>query len=102
MKNLNINFDLKTIINLIFKRFSLVLWIAIGLVLIAEGFILKNSLDKIITANDASLFANVQLVRVNFFTYDNIEKKLNYNTSFLPEEPVTTNPFGLPPATPQN
>ncbi|HMR55158.1 MAG TPA: hypothetical protein PKD34_01020 [Candidatus Doudnabacteria bacterium] len=102
MKSIKLKFDLKGILPLVFRRFSLVLWIALGLVIAAEGFVIKRSFDKIMIANDSSLFANVQLIRVNFNTYDEIEKRLNENTNFLPPQPIAADPFGLPPEAPAN
>ncbi|HAG27484.1 TPA: hypothetical protein DCG61_01730 [Patescibacteria group bacterium] len=102
MKNLSLSFDIKGILPALFKKFSLVLWIALALLIVAEGLIIKRSFDKIMTANDSSLYANVQLVRVNFNTYDQIEKRLNENTNFLPSTPVSPDPFGLPPSNSPN
>jgi hypothetical protein len=102
MKNIKLKFDLKQILPLVFRRFSLILWIALGLIVVAEGFVIKRSLDKIMIANDSSLYANVQLVRVNFNIYDKIEKRLNDNINFVPPQPIATDPFGLPPEAPAN
>lgn len=92
--NMKMNLDLKSFVPLLLKRFSLVLWILLGLVILAEGWVLKSSTDKILTANDQSQFAGAQLVRVNFTAYEQIEQRLNSNNQFLPPEPETADPFG--------
>lgn len=97
MKNVNISFDLKSLSQNLLKRFSLVLWVILGLVILAEAWVIKGSIDKVLTATDQSQFASAQLVRVNFDAYERIEKQLNFNQQFLPPEPETIDPFGLRP-----
>lgn len=97
MKNVNISFDLKSLTRNLLKRFSVVLWVILGLVILAEAWIIKGSVDKVMTASDNSQFAGAQLVRVNFEAYERIEKRLNLNQQFLPPEPQTADPFGLRP-----
>ncbi len=94
---MNISFYLKGIARNLVKRFSLVLWVALGLIILAEAWVIKGSLDKVLTAADETPLGNTQLVRVNFESYERIEKKLNFNQQYLPPEPETADPFGLPP-----
>lgn len=98
MKSLKLSFDLKSIGQSLLKKFSLVLWVMLGLVILAEAWVIKGSVDKVLTATDQSQFANTQLVRVNFDAYDRIEKRLMDNENFLPPEPETADPFGLRPS----
>lgn len=93
---INLKFDYKTILPFVLKRFSLVLWVFLGLILVAEGLTIKSSLDKINAANAEPLLNNAQLLRVNFGNYDAIEKRLSHNQAFIPQEPTITDPFGLP------
>jgi hypothetical protein len=93
--NLKLSLDLKSFVPLLLKRFSLVLWILLGLIMVAEAWVLKSSVDKVLTATDQSQFAGAQLVRVNFTAYEKIEERLNNNNQFLPPEPETQDPFGL-------
>ncbi len=95
MKNINLKFDLKDFPKIILKRLPLVLWAFLGLAILAEAWVIKGSVDKILTATDQSQFANTQLVRVNFAAYEKIEKRLTDNLKFLPPEPDTADPFGL-------
>jgi hypothetical protein len=97
MKNIDIKFDYKAILQFLLKRFSIVLWVFLGLVIIAEGFVIKDSLNKILTATDQSVFAGAQLIRVNFTVYDTIEKHIDGNSKFLPEFDSAPNPFGTKP-----
>lgn len=95
MKNVNLKFDFKNIGQAIIKRFSIVLWVVLGFVILAESWVIKSSVDKILTASDDSQFSNTQLVRVNFDLYDSIEKRLIENQTYLPPEPSTRDPFGI-------
>ena len=95
--NINLKFDYKKILQLLLKKFSIVLWVFLGLVIIAEGFVIKDSLDKILVASDQSQFAGAQLIRVNFNAYDSIEKQLDENSKYLPGFDNTNNPFGIKP-----
>lgn len=97
MKSINLKFDYKGIAGLVVKKLPLVLWLLLGLVILAEAWIIKGSVDQVLTALDQSQFAGAQLVRVNFESYDRIEKRLNENQQFLPPEPDTADPFGLRP-----
>ncbi len=92
---MNISLDFKTILSYVLKRFSLALWVLLAFVIIAEGFTIKSSINKIQKANEQTQFNGSQLIRVNFTTYDSIEKRLNSNSSFVPAEPTTIDPFGL-------
>ena len=96
--NINIKFDYKQILQLLLKKFSIVLWVFLALVIIAEGFVIKDSLDKILTATDQSLFAGAQLIRVNFPVYDSIEKQIDENSKYLPQFDNVNDPFGTKPA----
>ncbi|QQS23074.1 hypothetical protein IPM19_00695 [bacterium] len=87
--------DLKAILPFILKRFSLVLWVFLGLVIIAEAFVIKSSIAKMNKAQEQSQFANSQLVRVNFDSYEAIEKRLSENASFVPSTPTSGDPFGV-------
>ncbi len=95
MKSIKFSFDFKNISQAIIKRFSLVLWLVLGLVILAEAWVIKGSVDKIFAANDDSAFPNAQLVRVNFTLYDEIEKRMIENQTYLPPEPSTRDPFGI-------
>lgn len=97
MKSINLKFDFKNIGRVLIKRFSIVLWVVLGFVLLAESWVIKSSVDKILTASDDSQFSNAQLVRVNFDLYDSIEKRLIENQTYLPPEPSTRDPFGIRP-----
>lgn len=88
--------DLKAILPFILKRFSLVLWVFLGLVIIAEAFVIKSSIAKINKAQDQSQFSNSQLVRVNFNFYEAIEKRLSENAVFMPSQPTSGDPFAVP------
>lgn len=92
---LNIKLDYKQIIPFILKRFSLVLWVFLGLVILAEAFVLKSQVAKISKAREQSQFSNSQLVRVNFKTYEAIEKRLSESAAFIPSTPTTGDPFGV-------
>jgi tellurite resistance protein TehA-like permease len=93
--NINVKFDFKNILQLLLKKFSIVLWVFLGLILIAEAFIVNDSLSKVLTASDQSQFAGTQLIRVNFATYDAIENRLNENAKFLPINQNANDPFGV-------
>lgn len=95
MKNINLKLDLKSLTGILLKKLPVVLWLLLGLVILAEGWVIKGSVDKILVATDQSQFAGAQLVRVNFSEYEKIEKRLNDNLQFLPPEPSTGDPFGL-------
>ncbi len=93
--NVNIKFDYKKIIQVLLKNFAIVLWVFLGLVIIAEGFVIKDSFSKILTVADQSQFVGSQLIRVNFTAYDQIEKKLEENSKFLPSFDNIPDPFGV-------
>lgn len=97
MNNINFSFDIKAITAFLLKKLPLVLWILLGLVIAAEAFVIKGSVDKILNATDQSEFAGAQLVRLNFDGYERIEKRLNENLQYLPPEPDTADPFGQRP-----
>lgn len=92
---INLKFNYKTFIPFILKRFSLVLWVFLGLVIIAEGFTIKSSVSKILQANDDHITNGVQLLRVNFGVYSDIDKRLTANSNFVPSEPPQNDPFGI-------
>lgn len=95
--NIKVKFDYKSFLQLVLKKFSIVLWIFLALVIIAEGFVVKDSLNKIMTVSDQSLYAGAQLIRVNFPLYDSIEKQIEDNTKYLPQFDNINSPFGLKP-----
>lgn len=85
----------KGIVPFVLQRFSLVLWVLLGLIIIAEAFVIKSSIAKIKKAQEQSQFANSQLVRVNFKSYEAIEKRLSENKAFVPSQPTGGDPFGV-------
>ncbi len=93
---LNFSLDFKQLMPLVMARFSVVLWIFLLSVILAEGLIIKSSVDKILTATNVSEYAGAQLTRVNFGVYDDIEKRLSENLKFVPSEVSNKDPFGLP------
>lgn len=95
---INLKFDFKKIIPIILNRFSLVLWLILLLVALAESYVISASVAKINRANEQGEIDSAQLVRINFSAYDTIEKRLNHNQEFVPQEPTSSDPFGLPPS----
>lgn len=92
---LNFKLDYKTFISKLLSKFSIVLWIFLGLIIIAEAWIIKDSVNKVLLANNLSQFAGAQLTRVNFGLYEQVEKRLTENSAYLPEAPTTEDPFGV-------
>ncbi len=97
MKNVSLKFNFKDLVPLLLSKFSLILWIFLAIVILVEGWVIKSSVDKVLAANDLSQFAGAQLTRVSFDVYDQIEKRLTENSSFLPSQPTTADPFGRAP-----
>lgn len=93
--NLNIKLDYKSILSKLLAKFSIVLWVFLGLVIFAEALVIQDSVAKILQANNLSQFSGAQLTRVNFTLYEQLEKRLTENSAFLPDEPSTEDPFGL-------
>lgn len=93
---LNFSVNYKDVLAFLMKRINLVLWIFLGLVLLAEGFVIKDSISKVLLIADQSQIAGAQLVRVDFNLYDSIEKRLNENSQYLPSSLDSPDPFGLP------
>ncbi len=94
---LSLKFDFKKSLSYILKRFSLVLWVFLGLVVIAEALTIKASVSQILQANAEQAINNAKLLRVNFETYNSIEKRLTTNSSFIPSESTGIDPFGVAP-----
>lgn len=92
---INFKLDYKTILPLILKRFSLVLWIFLGLIILAEAFTIKSSVNKILEANAEQVTNLSQLLRVNFATYSAIDKRLTTNSAFAPADSSGVDPFGI-------
>lgn len=92
---MQLKLDYKSFLAKLMAKFSLVLWLFLALVILAEAWVIKASVDKVLTANDLTQFSSAQLTRVNFNTYESIDKRLTENSAFLPEEPNTADPFGL-------
>ncbi len=93
---IDLKFSLKSILPFILKRFSVVLWVFLGIIILAEAFTIKSSVDMITQANSEPLLNTAQLLRVNFESYEKIDKRLSHNLSFTPSEPKAGDPFGLP------
>lgn len=94
---IDLKFSLKSFLPFVLKRFSLVLWVFLGIIILAEAFTIKSSLDMISQANSEPLLSTSQLLRVNFESYEKIDQRLSHNLSFTPSEPKTGDPFGLIP-----
>ncbi len=93
---LELKFDYKKTLSYVLKRFSLVLWVFLGLVLLAEALTIKASVNQILEANAEQAISNAKLLRVNFETYNAIEKRLTDNAAFVPSESSGIDPFGVP------
>lgn len=102
MKNINLSFDLKSITRSLQKRFSLVLWLVLALLVLAEAWIMKGAvMDKILQANDRTQFAGAQLVKLNLNVHEVIVERLTENSRFAPTDSNTRNPFGIRPPSSQ-
>ena len=93
--NINVSFDYKKILQFLLQKFSIVLWVFLLVVIIAESFVIRSSVQQIMTASDNSQIASSQLIRVNFGLYDAVENNLKDNAKYLPQFEKTVNPFGV-------
>ena len=92
------------VIQVLSKGTDSVLWFLFIGILAANIFVLKHSLDSILSLNEASPAAvKVTGVRVNFDAYHEVEKRIDDAKSFVPEQVIIKDPFTIqapPPVTP--
>lgn len=97
MKKNYLSLNTKDIITFAKTHVAIVLWVFLLLMLLAEIFVLKNSVIKFLASNDESLFGGAQIVRVDFPAYQQIEERLVNNEQFMPAETKGSDPFGVKP-----
>ncbi len=92
---MKINFDKKNILYILNRYTVWFLWAFLLLIILSEGFVLKNSVGKYLASNGDVAVSSAQLVRVNFEAYQKIENRLKANESFVPAGSEGSGAFGL-------
>ncbi len=87
---LPINFKSKNPFNLIF-------WIMLLLLIIGEGWIIKNSVQVVLGSLKVPLIdvAKTQGVRIDFRAYNNVVNRIKAPNDYKPSDKVLINPFGV-------
>lgn len=83
------------LVRTIIAHMSIALWVFLAVILLAEGFVLKNSVGKFLAGNNSDTAASAQIVRINFNQYEKIEQRLVAGEQFAPANTSSNNPFGL-------
>lgn len=94
MKKIKLKFNAKAISKFIKQYISVILWVILIAIFIAEGFVLRNSVWQFL--GDSGELTNVgtaQVVRVDFNLYDNIEEQLKENEAYIPQSTQSADPF---------
>lgn len=92
---MKLSFNLKTVTTFLKKRTAIVLWIALAIVLLLVGLVIKGSAETALQARTSPVGVQAQIVRVNFDLYNQIEKHLKDGLIFVPKSSWGS-PFGLP------
>jgi hypothetical protein len=89
-------------LKLFFKqKTNLVFWIALGIVLVFDLFVLQRSFSIILSINrNEPPDAFSQLVRVNFSAFNSALDEIKTNQNYVARPAPTDAPFGLAPNKP--
>lgn len=93
---LKINFNFHNILDYFKKNLSIVMLAFLVLVLILVGFIIFDEIKKITQVTGAPENSG-QILRVNLEKHRKLEKTLNDNSTFSPEEVDGAGAFGVAP-----
>ena len=85
---MKMSFDLKTFnpIQRILEKFHILLWAFLGIVFVAVAWVIFGEVAKITQSQTDLSSANNKIVRVNQEKYAELEKRLNDDASFSPQE----------------
>lgn len=96
---MKININVKSIGEIAQKHFSIVLGLCLAVVVIMEFFVIKRSVDMILSIKNQTPNLQTRIVRVNLPLYMDIEKRIEANNNYTASGTPASNPFGLPPQT---
>lgn len=97
-KNIKINLDLKKI----FNNYSLMLWLLLGVVLIAVGLKLETSVSVVTgSLKQDTVTIPAGGARVNFQNYDEVVKRIQTGGDYIPNKDSDVDPFSVTISKPQ-
>ena len=95
---MKLNFSIKDIILIFKNKTYLFFWIALGIVILMDLFVLQKSLNIALQVRSSQTpDAFGQFVRVNFSAFTNVLKQMEDNGNFTPDDISDSGAFGLAP-----
>ena len=95
---LSINLKGVSIVPLLKKNISLLLLVFLVLVALLAGLIVFNEVRKVSQARTDNSAANIgRILRVNTGKHEELEKQLDENSRFIPQDVPNADAFGSPP-----
>jgi hypothetical protein len=91
---MKLSFNVKNYFSKAKSNISLLLWPILGLLLLLEVLVIRQSLGILASAKRIDGPPSTQSVRVNFGLQRTIEERLQNNADFAPAPVTVRNPFG--------
>lgn len=99
---MDVNINVKAFKHLFQGGRTSVLWLALGLVVLLEIFVIKRSVGLVLDLQSVPgpLLPN-RSVRLDFSKYNDVVKRIDQGSAGLPLPSIVNDPFKAPIATPQ-
>lgn len=95
---LSINLKSLPLISLLKKNISLLLLLCLIVVALAAGWVMFSEIRKVSQARVDNSAANIgKILRVNTAQHAELEKRLEENSRFIPEDVSNADAVGVPP-----
>lgn len=95
---MKLNFSIKDIILIFKNKTYLFFWVALGIIILMDLFVLQKSLNIALQVRNSQTPDNFgQFVRVNFSAFTNVLKQMEDNDNFTPDNIDDVGAFGLAP-----
>lgn len=75
------------------KNISIIFWLLLVCLILGEIFVIKNSVDIVLGANEQQVAAHGGGVRINFDSYAEVANRLNNAKVYQPAVESVSNPF---------
>lgn len=101
MNKIKIPINLKglgNLVNTVKGKFSILLWVFLGLIIIFTGLVIFQEVRKVTSVQIDTSGILDRIVRVNLQQHGELENRLGENTSFQPWPVAGADAFGLAPA----
>jgi hypothetical protein len=96
--NLNNRFKNISFESLLKTNLGLMLWVFLGIVVLAESFVIYQEISKVSQVQSDPNVAQSKIVRVNLDQHKKLEEKLRDNESFQPRTIPGGSSFGVAPS----